>query len=105
MTMTYEEMVKKLAETDMTEIERGENLIRSMCGVIDAILNYKYVLDHYKGDSDGVIQDQINSIKNAMAIMVGDADVYMMLLGITDKVRTKADSRIGKILRKMREEG
>ena len=99
--MTYEEMITKLAATEITDIERGENLIRSMIKTMDAIMNYKYVSEHYKGDAPGVMIDQTNIIKNALVVMIGDMDIFMEVLHITNAVQYKAERRITKIINKV----
>ena len=99
--MTYKEMITKLAASDVSEIERGENLIRSMIKTIDAIMNYKYVSDHYKGDTPGVMVDQTNIVRNALCVMIGDMDIYMEVLDITESVRPKVEGRIVKIVKKI----
>ena len=102
MEKTYREMIKELAESEISDIERGDLLIRDMCKTIDAILVYKYTKDYYSGNSDSVIQDRINAIDQAMAVMVGNMDIYMEILQITYSVQQHNNKRIQKILKRIR---
>ena len=96
--MTYKEKIQLIANSGVSEIERGENLIRSMSKVIEEIMNYKYTYDHYGGDSEEVLKDKANAIKNATAVMVTDADILMTALGLSDAVIIKAKNRVDKIV-------
>lgn len=100
--MEYREMVRQIAKADVTEIERGEMLIRRMANMIDVILNYKYVVEHYNGSETSTkLADEVNCIKNELAILVSELDIYMETLYITDKVKEKAENRVARILRKI----
>lgn len=100
--MEYREMVRQIAKADVTEIERGEMLIRRMANMIDVILNYKYVVEHYNGgETSTTLTDEVNRIKNELALLVSEFDIYMETLCITDKVKEKAENRASRILRKI----
>lgn len=100
--MKYNDMVAKIAKTDVSEIERAENLIRSMTKVINAMFDYKYVADHYVGGPNStMLQDKVNIVAKELAIMISDADIYMETLGVTDKVHGNAEYRVKKILAKI----
>jgi hypothetical protein len=99
--MKYEEMVKKVANSDRTTMERGDMVIRDTTKVIDAIMDYRYAVERYKGDTETVIYDKVMSIKNAVAILESDLDIYKDVLGITGKVADKKKGRITKIINKI----
>lgn len=100
--MKYKDMVEKIAKTGVSEIERGEMVIRRMANMIDIILDYKYVVEHYNGgETSTKLADEVNCIKNELAILVSELDIYMETLCITDKVKEKAENRAARILRKI----
>lgn len=96
----YNEMITTIANGDMGKFERGELIIREMCKMTECILNYKYAAVHYKG-SGTIVEDKLSEVKNAMAVLVSDMDVYAVQMGIKDKVDEKAAKRIEKISQKL----
>ena len=94
----YIELVKVIADSDKTEFERGEIVIKDMSKVISDILDYKYAAENYKGDAEGVLDDKINSIKNSVARLESDLDVYKERMGISKKVAQKKEDRAAKIV-------
>lgn len=97
--MTYEEMIKVIASTDVSTAERGEELIKSACKMIEAILEHKYAVDH--NFSSDIINDKMNTLKNKMATMVSDVDVFMHSCRITESVLYKAKKRIKGIVARL----
>ena len=76
----------------------NDMLIKSMCQVAENLIKFRYACE--KNDAKEV-RELKGSIKNSMAFMLGDLEVTMELLGITDQVRAKADGRLEKVARKM----
>lgn len=102
MERTYEEAIKIIAESK-NKFERGEMVIREMCRLITDILDYRYVVEHYKGTSETstTLIDGVNKIKKDLAILLGDIDVYTTQFNISDSVKIKAENRIRKIADKI----
>lgn len=96
--MNYEEMIKKVASTNKTATERGEIIIKEMARVINDILDYKYVSDHHKGNK---LNDKAMEIKNSVAVLESDMDVFKEVLGIADKVDQKKEERMKKIVNRL----
>lgn len=99
--MDYSDMIKIISSSNIGVIERGEQLLHDYCNVISSILDYKYTLDHYHGENDDVYTNRINSISKALSILLGDVDVYMDILNITEKTHTAKKERIKKIATKI----
>lgn len=98
----YEDMVRVIAKSDRTITERGEQIIKDVGKVIETIMNYNYTVAHYEGNAEGVVQDKVGSIKNSLAILESDVDVYKESLGITRKVWEKKQKRVNKIMDRIR---
>lgn len=99
--MKYKTMIQIIVQNnDKTEFERGDNLIKDMNRLSTDILNYRYTVEHYKGNSGTVLKDEVNKIKNSMAILWSDFMIYAEILDITDKIEEKAHNRIDKIARR-----
>lgn len=96
--MEYDNNVNKLAETGDQE-ERSQVLIKGMCRVIEDIINYNRTKKHYQSDNlnNTVVTDNKNKIKNSLAILQGDLDVYAEMLSIRKDVISKTHKRIKKI--------
>ena len=100
--MQYNEMVRTIAKDgDVSVNDRGHLLIREMSKLIDAIMDDEYVDEHYHSNVESVLYDKTMAIKNSMAILEGDLDLYKEVLGITDKVENKKENRIHKIYGRM----
>lgn len=96
--MRYEDIIKKIADSDKTVFDRGDLCIREMCRLINDIVDYRYAAEHYNGDSmDSVLRDKTNSIKNSLGVLESEFDIYKEMLGITTLVNQKKVSRINKI--------
>lgn len=96
--MRYPEIIKKIAtNSKLTNFERGDNLIKEMNRLETDILDYRYVIDHYNGDGTA-IEDKKRQVKNTLAVVKSDLDVYIEALGITDLVIDKSNKRLGKIV-------
>ena len=98
--MEYENLVKKIANSDRTETERGEVLIREMCRLMTDIVDYRYTKEHYEGGGT-VIDDKRNNIKKSMSVVMSELDVYAEQLGVSDDVYYKKKKRLYKILDRM----
>lgn len=96
----YKDMVRVIADSDRTQFERADILIREMCKLTSDLLDYRYASEHYKGDGN-VIDDRINAIKNSLALIVADVDIYMEQMNITKEVRDKAAKRMDKLVNKL----
>lgn len=84
--------------------DRGQLVVRSMCKTIDAIINYNYADVHYVGDdTSSVMKDKLASIKNNLAVLLSDLELYMNALNIADDTRVKAYKRIVKMAERVKE--
>ena len=92
--MDYEEMIKVIAkDTDL--MTQTDVVIREMCQAIDRMLKYRYSNHNYnKGNRDEVLKDKANEIKNSMSILLGDIDVYLSCLNVTDQTKEKKEQRL-----------
>lgn len=96
----YEESLRVISSSDKPETERADNLIREMCKLTDALLDYRYAVENYnKGTA---LADGIGKVKNCMALVMGDMEILMDQLDITNKVRQKKVDRINKLADKIR---
>ena len=92
--MNYEEMIKVIAkDTDL--MTQTDVVIREMCQAVDRMLKYRYSNHNYnKGNRDEVLKDKANEIKNSMSILLGDIDVYLSCLNVTDQTKEKKEQRL-----------
>lgn len=98
----YNESVKVIANSDKTVFDRGDLVVKEMSRLTSDILDYRYAAEHYKGDGISVMGDKARSIKNSIALLESDLDVYKEMLGITDLVKDKKEQRIGKVAEKVK---
>ncbi len=98
--MKYKNMIKAVADSDRTQFERADILIREMCKLTSDLLDYRYASEHYKGDGN-VVDDRINTIKNSLSLVVTDIDIYMEQMNITKEVKDKAAKRMDKLVNKL----
>lgn len=98
--MNYEEALGVCANSDKTVESRGELIIRNMCRMINDILDYKYALENYHGTGT-VIDDKRNVVKNSMALLESEIDIYKTMLDITDDVFTTKVKRTVRIAEKI----
>lgn len=104
--MKYEKALRIISTSNRTEYERAENLIKEMCRLTTDLLDYRYAVENYKIDgSSTVLQDNLAKIKNSLALVVSDIDIYMDQMGITNKVKQKAVDRVNRIANKVRKNG
>ena len=94
--MDYKEMIKVIAEDGRSIEDRSNIVIREMCRLIGDICDYDYTVNHYKGDGTAV-EDKRNQIKNSLALVMSDLDIYAEQLGITTGVKDKAYKRLKKL--------
>lgn len=98
--MKYKNMIKAVANSNRTQFERADILIREMCKLISDLLDYRYTSEHYKGDGN-VVDDRINTIKNSLSLVVTDIDIYMEQMNMTEEVKGKAAKRLDKLVKKL----
>lgn len=89
--------IKAIAQSGKTEFERAEMLMKSMAKVNLALLDYKYAYENYDGNKEVLMKDKLSTVKNTMANMLFDAEVYMETVGITELTRQKERSKVEKI--------
>ena len=98
-----EESIKIFRYDGISEVERGDILIKDMCRVTTDLLNYRYTINHYVGDNTStVVTDIVCQIKNSLALLLSDMEIYMDQMDIVDKVRDKADKRLWKMADRVR---
>jgi hypothetical protein len=100
MQMKYENMVKIIADSNRTQFERGDILIKEMNRLSTDILDYRYAAEHYNGEGT-VIEDKRNQIKNSLVLIKSDLDIYIEQMGMTETVNNKSSKRLSKIVDKM----
>ena len=98
--INYEEALEVCANSNKTVEERGELVIRDACRMINDILDYKYALENYHGTGT-VIDDKRNVVKNSMALLESEIDIYKTMLDITDDVFTTKVKRTVRIAEKI----
>lgn len=96
----YSEMIQVIANSDRTVEERGELVVRDMCRTINAILDYKYTLQHF-ADRGTALEDKRNVVKNNLALLENDLDIYKQMLGIGKEVFTAKVKRAEKVAGKI----
>lgn len=101
--MTYGEMIIKVANSDKTEFERAEALIRQFCKLTDELLDYKYMIEHYNGgERSSVIEDEKNILINKLAVVKSDLDIYIQKMDITSDVIDKATKRLERMTKRIK---
>lgn len=101
--MTYGETIIKIANSDKTEFERAEVLIRQFCKLTDELLNYKYMIEHYNGgEKSSVIEDEKNILINKLATVKSDFDIYIQKIDVTSDVINKATKRIERMSKRIK---
>lgn len=101
--MKYEEALRIISTSNRTENERADILIKEMCRLTTDLLDYRYAVENYKTDgSSTVLQDSVARIKNTMAILVSDMDIYMDQMGIAEDVNRKATDRVNRMAERVR---
>ena len=98
--MKYENMVKLMADSNRTQFERADILIKEMSKLTMDLLDYRYTAEHYKGEGTAV-NDRKNQIKNSLVLVMTDIDIYMEQMGMTEEVKDKANKRLGKLVNKI----
>lgn len=96
--MKYEDGIKTIAGGDITIAERSSRVVKMMAEFTAEIVDYNYAAEHYKG-SGSVMEDCLNKLKNKMALVMSEMDIYAEQLGVTDKVVEKKKARINRILK------
>lgn len=98
--MKYENMVKIMANSNRTQFERADVLIKEMSKLTMDLLDYRYTAEHYKGEGT-VVDDRKNQIKNSLVLVMTDIDIYIEQMGMTEEVKDKANKRLGKLVNKI----
>lgn len=101
MSKNYEDAVKTMIVNGKDELDRGDMIIKEMSRLTQDLLDYRYTVNHYEGNQKGVYSDKIGTIKNTLAVLLGDIDMYMEYVGITDKVDKKKEERIIRLAEKI----
>ena len=100
--MKYDERVKIVANTnDKSVSDRCDMVIQSMTKVIYDIIEYRWAVEHYEGNTESVLTDKANSIKKSAAMMESNLDILYETLNIGDKVEEKKEERITKMINKL----
>jgi len=97
----YDDMIKVLARTDKTIYDRTDSVIKDMGKVMGDIVDYRYSIDHYEGNAASVLNDNVMSIKNSVALLETELDILKEMLGIRGKVEEKKKNRLEKIIKKV----
>lgn len=101
--MKYKTIIQIIVQNnDKTELERGDILIKDMSRLIVDLINYRYAVENYKGNQEGVLQDNLSKVKNSVALLMGDLDIYNEQVGITTKVEGRKTDRMNRIAKKIR---
>ena len=98
--MTHDNAVNIIADSGKNVSDKGQIIIKEMNRLSSNIIDYDYADKHYNG-SGTVKTDKANTIKNSLAILLSDIEVYMHMLSITDSVKDKADKRLIRIAEKL----
>lgn len=98
--MGYKSDIKTLARMNHTVFEKGDAIIKYSNRVAEDILNYRNSFENYRGSSTGIIDDNINKIKNSISLLESELDIYKEMLGIADNVSDSKIKRIGKLFKR-----
>lgn len=98
--MEYKNMVNVVANSNRTQFERADVLIKEMSKLTMDLLDYRYTAEHYKGEGT-VVDDRKNQIKNSLVLVMTDIDIYMEQMGMTEEVKGKAAKRLDKLVKKL----
>ena len=82
-------------------LRNNDMLIKSMCHVAEELIKFRYIYEKYATMEAKEMQEIKGTIKNSMAFLLGDLEVTMELLGITDQIKAKSDGRLVKVAKKM----
>ena len=98
----YRNIAKQIASTNVSISERGQEVVKDMGRLIEAMMNYNYFISHYLGKSKEVYDDAANKVVQDMIPLIGDLDVYIEALGVRNAVDKKTKKRLGNILNKIK---
>lgn len=99
----YIKAIEICANSDKTIEDRGELIIRNICRTTIDILDYKYALNNYKGGGT-VLDDKRNVVKNSIALLESEIEIYKKMLGITDDVYAAKCKRTIKVAERINKE-
>ncbi len=99
----YIKAIEICANSDKTIEDRGELIIRNISRTTIDILDYKYALNNYKGDGT-VLADKRNVVKNSIALLESEIEIYKKMLGITDDVYIAKCKRTIKVAERINKE-
>lgn len=101
----YNEMVTEIARSDKSVLDRGDIIIKEMSRVISDILDYRYIAEHHNGNVDIALNEKAGTIKNSLAILESDVDIYVEQLGMSKKIFKEKCKRVEKISNKINRSG
>ena len=99
MENTYNKSIEILI-SDKDEDERIDLIIKAMSKLTNDLLDYRYMVNNYKGDSQELFANKMDTIKNAIAVLEGELDIYKTMNGITEKTRKRKEQRVSKLAMK-----
>lgn len=97
----YDDMIKALARTEKTVFDRTDSVIKDMGKVMGDIVNYRYAIDHYEGNAASVLNDNVMSIKNSVALLETELEILEEMLGIRDQVKEKKEKRLERLVNRL----
>lgn len=96
MENTYNKSIEILI-SNKDEDERIDLIIKAMAKLTNDLLDYRYMVNNYKGDSQELFSNKMDTIKNAIAVLEGELDIYKAMNDITEKTRKRKEQRIIKL--------
>lgn len=99
--MSNDNMIDVIIENDGDPIRKGDVIIKQMGQLTSDIMNYKFAYDNYEGNRDIILEEKTNIIRNTLAVLLSDIDIYTKMLGITESLERKKRKRLSKIVKKI----
>lgn len=99
MENTYNKSIEILI-SNKDEDERIDLIIKAMAKLTNDLLDYRYMVNNYKGDSQELFSNKMDTIKNAIAVLEGELDIYKAMNDITEKTRKRKEQRVSKLAMK-----
>lgn len=99
MENTYNKSIEILI-SNKDEDERIDLIIKAMAKLTNDLLDYRYMVNNYKGDSQELFSNKMDTIKNAISVLEGELDIYKAMNDITEKTRKRKEQRVSKLAMK-----